>query len=791
MQSRPLWLPPRARAALGAAVVFSALTLPAQATIRSGDWTGDFSIPAFDGHAYAGAILNGQYYVAGNFHWAGAVPVQNVARWNGSAWTPVAGGLPFPVSRLAVRGTELLAATSSGFPSNGPVMRFDGAWAALGSNLSGEARALLVNGEDVYAAGYLDIDDNAMNRVVRWDGAEWQPVGGAFDGGIQALAVYQGELYAGGDFGNVEGQPASRIARWDGAHWQPVGGGTDDRIGDAVSAFAVYGGRLIVGGSFTSLGGLPIHGIGAWNGATWDSLPETPRDAFVSDLEPDGNTLYIAGLFQVPNQWSAGLVMFDGQHWLLPDPYPGWRMSDLATENGAMISVGDASDLYGAGARLSQMPMRNVIVRDPTWRPLFAWKPGMRGLLGPGWTAVSALHAYQGSLLAGGYFEYAPGTDRWDYTGSLVRWTGDGWRPVGNLRGWVDRIASYGDRIVVGGSGFHSSNGTYTSVLVWDGQNWGDLGGPLEGAVFALTEWQGNLVAGGGVRLPGQPIWSGVAIHRSPGWTILGNLPVGGNSIVRDLATFGGELYAAGTNLGSSGTSRGLLRWNGKQWTPVPGAPDSPAACLLTRADGLWVGFSWGSSSVGSIWRWDGAHWTQMGDLSGNTSALGEAGGEVIAAGQLIHPLNGWISMARWTGTEWNPIPGGPDQSIQSMAAVGNDLYVGGAFQRTALQQSEGLARWSFVPEVILPSIPSIETRPSPVRDQITFRLSATSAARAVVEIYDLHGARIATPVDESIPAGDTERSWAIPRSRMPAGVYFARVRIGSTTWGRRIVLVP
>src|SRR5262249_25989927 len=157
---------------------------------------------------------------------------------------------------------------------------------------------------------------------------------------------------------------------------------------------------------------------------------------------------------------------------------------------------------------------------------------------------VAALHLHRGEVYAGGYFEYAAAPPAWAYTGALARWTGDGWGPVdqGALRGWINTMASFGDQLVIGSSGL-SAGSARSSVLAWDGASWSDLGGPLEGYVTALTPWQGSLVAGGGVRVPGQTSWSGVAIHRGQGWWILGEPLVTDQTSVNALAVFRDQLF--------------------------------------------------------------------------------------------------------------------------------------------------------------------------------------------------------------------------------------------------------
>jgi hypothetical protein len=387
-----------------AAVLLAALATPSVAAIRTGAWTGDFSIPAFDGPVRAAAIQNGQYFVGGDFRWASGLSAQNVARWTGEAWAPVGGGLPAPVNRLAPWGADLLAATQSGVALSAPVMRWDGAvWRPFGSTLYGDAEALLVDGPDVYVAGALFQPQGTNgDRVLRWDGAAWQPIGGTFDGRILSLALYQGELYAGGEFLTAEDQFASRIARWDGAHWQSVGGGTDAGGSVAVNALMVYRGWLIAGGTFTGIGGRRIHGIAAWNGTEWDSLPDTPPDSWVTDLQVEGDLLHVAGVLQVPNFWAAGVVTFDGQTWNPPSPYPDWGIQDVALEDGVMIAVGYPSQISSGAPSYSRTPVRDVVVRDPTWRPLVAGKPSMRGLAGPSWTEVMALTRIAGSCTPAG-----------------------------------------------------------------------------------------------------------------------------------------------------------------------------------------------------------------------------------------------------------------------------------------------------------------------------------------------------------------------------------------------------
>jgi hypothetical protein len=96
-------------------------------------------------------------------------------------------------------------------------------------------------------------------RVMKWDGGScgrWVRI----DGRILALAIYQGDLYAGGEFPNAEDQYVSK--RW--AERTAAGGRRNQRGRKALrSGHWLYGGRLIAGGYFSSPGGVPARGVAA------------------------------------------------------------------------------------------------------------------------------------------------------------------------------------------------------------------------------------------------------------------------------------------------------------------------------------------------------------------------------------------------------------------------------------------------------------------------------------------------------------------------------------------------
>lgn len=120
-------------------------------------------------------------YVGGSFTMAGGVQTSNIARWDGSTWSPVGTGTNFSVWNLTVFN-------------------------------DGSGDALYASGEFTQAGG------GAASKVARWDGNAWSPLGAGMNNTVSALYGFDDgsgpALYAGGGFTTADGRPANRIARW-------------------------------------------------------------------------------------------------------------------------------------------------------------------------------------------------------------------------------------------------------------------------------------------------------------------------------------------------------------------------------------------------------------------------------------------------------------------------------------------------------------------------------------------------------------------------------------------------
>lgn len=149
----------------------------------------------------------------------------------------------------------------------------------MGGGFNSSVSTLASDGNVVYAGGGFTqiVGGGAANRIARWDGTNWAPLGPGVNGRVTAIALHQQSLYIGGEFASSGELGSStslpRVARWDGTAWQPLGSGVTG-IGSTVRSLTVAGDHLYVGGFFSNAGGKAAGSFAAWN------LAATPRPTY-------------------------------------------------------------------------------------------------------------------------------------------------------------------------------------------------------------------------------------------------------------------------------------------------------------------------------------------------------------------------------------------------------------------------------------------------------------------------------------------------------------------------------
>lgn len=726
-------------------------------------WSRGLGIPGagLGGNILCWAVYDdgrGPAVYAGGWFWAADDQVANgVARWNGSAWEPVGGGIRLTfaqeVRALAVyddgSGPALYAAGQfdriDGQPAAG-FARWDGrSWSALPGQVGFGIHRLLVGdtgqGPSLFAGGeFIRVGGIVTNNVARWDGS-WRPIGAGLPRPVHSLAFFDDgggqKLYAGVEF--QSGQTALR--RWDGAAWTQVPGAPTQLI----NALRVYddgnGAKLAAGGGFG-----PPSAVQSWDGLAWSSLGTL--SSIVQDLDllpgPGGSDLLVAAgmLFSADGVNPAGNVtVWDGSGWQTLGSPPG---TTTPIESMAVLDLGQGPDVYVGGfiGQAGSVLVRGAARWDgASWSGLGGAQHGLdRGV----YDLIVFDDGSGPALYAGGGFEFSGVVQ----ARGVARWNGTSWDEVGGGlqmgtgTGVAFDLTSFqsGDGPVLIAAGQFTVAGAVAArnIARWNGTAWSVLGpgifGGVVNAVQTFDDGLQQLLYAGGNFFPtsGQPgskiaAWNGV----SGTWSALpGELTTAGggiNTTVNDLALFddggGSVLYVAGDfDFAGRVPVDNLARWNGSTWQAAPfggltssdpftnaqvrrcWAVDAPAVggpALIVQG----TFDTAGSLAVDGLALLDASGWQAPGSFSRATIqsvATYDAG-----RGPELYALDSLAGLVRWDGLDWIPLASGPLENRPTTAGQpaarvlhgfddggGPALFVGGDFHKAGPLVSTNIARW-------------------------------------------------------------------------------------------------
>jgi len=275
--------------------------------------------------------------------------------------------------------------------------------------------------------------------VAAWDGALWTVLGIGMNERVMALAVYQGDLYAGGWFTSADGNAVNCLARWDGSAWQEVGNGVSGPA-PRVIAMKVHNGMLVLGGAFNIAGGTSgFNNLAMWDGLTWHTMTSGTSGRVVA-LAPYADSIFAGGLIATAGgNPASGIAQWSGASW---QPVPN-------------------------------QPLNGV--DDP----------------------VNSLAVYQGKLIAGGLFTHAAGIP----ANSIAQWDGATWSAMadgvtGNTP-TVNAMTEYDGNLIVGGRFTMAGTQSVTNIAQWDGSSWLAMVAGSNARLNALGTFGGEVVAGG------------------------------------------------------------------------------------------------------------------------------------------------------------------------------------------------------------------------------------------------------------------------------------------------------
>ena len=359
----------------------------------------------------------GDLYVGGDFHTAGQVAANRIARWDGANWHALGSGVSGPVRALAVSGTAVYvggAFTNAGGVNAANIARWDGVgWSALGAGISGPVNAIAIMGTEVLVGGsFASAGGVPANNLARWDGTRWFAAGNGVNGIVNALAVDGARVFVGGDFSAAGGTNANRIAWWDGIFWHPLGEGVDG----SVTAIAMKeNGEVFVGGQFTHAGIVEgANHVAKWNGHAWSALGNGVNGP-VRAIAIGNGEIYVGGGFNLAGgAWvkSAARWNEELQSWV-----PLLDRENSGVEGNVFVIALGRSQVYLGGFFNVGQARGVALLRRTSWSVLG------QGVGGP----IYAVAVDDNNVYVGGEFTFAGGA----LATNIARWDGEGWSALG------------------------------------------------------------------------------------------------------------------------------------------------------------------------------------------------------------------------------------------------------------------------------------------------------------------------------------------------------------------------
>ncbi len=682
---------------------------------------------------------DGQIVIGGSFTSVNDVPVTNLARINASGavdsvWTPNPDG---PVTALATAGTRLFVGgdfyyiggqfrNGLALLSTAGLVQVDPTWAPIPYTFPGlpAISALALDGTNLFVGGYFQSiggqsRSNIAKVTITGSGVAdsgWDPGANA---AVNALLVNGTDLYVGGSFTQIGGNTnRNRLAKLNttgngaaDASWNPsVDSSTPfPYAGSSVSKVVLNGSNLFVSGQFTNVGGLArvnlakvtASGGGAVN-ATWNPNADVNAGAFA--LATSGANLFVGGHFtQIGGQNATNLaaigtggsgslivnwaprvnapvnaLLVDGT-WLLTGGNFSLVNNNTIALGIAKLDLATAVSDEGFSTQVSAPGTVNAIVRQADgkiivggdfWlsgqvvRPHLArinadgtldgtWEPATDG-------TVNALAVTGTNLFVGGVFANIGGKSRNGLAKVDVGGTDlvdSAWNPGTTSSAEVYALAADAGKVYIGGRnlGINGQNSISFARASASGNgvadtNWTSV---ADGAVRSILISGTNVFVGGEFNtIHGQARPALARFNTTGNGTVdtSWNANVVGGYIYA-LALDNTSLFLGGYFGAVGGQNRGGLAKVSLVSTGVVDSAWNPAASFpygvvtaqaLAAANGnLYVGGIFGTNPM-------------------NLARIGAAGTGVVDTGW--HP---------------NPFTGG----VNALLSVGQDLYVGGAFQ--------------------------------------------------------------------------------------------------------------
>jgi hypothetical protein len=293
------------------------------------------------------------------------------------------------------------------------------------------------------------------------------------------------------------------------------------------------GGSLYVTGYIFMVDSMQINGIGVWDGTNWDSLRNSQiLDRSTYAIEKYKGKLYLSGLFDVSPGCSESLAFWSDTSWVQTTDKVCGGVYTFKIYNNELYLGGPFTQIGSMNANL-------IAKYDGTnFTPLSI--PSKAGGF-----SVQAIEFYQGQMYLGGNFY-----DTITGVNDLERFDGISYQPFGGNGlpsgfSFVSSMVVYKNELYIAGYFSVADGAPANSIMRWDGNQFHDVGGGVNGGILNMRIYNDELYVCGDFTFAGNQSINYLAKWNGNSWSSVINSILNIPNVY-DFLIIGNDLYITG-----------------------------------------------------------------------------------------------------------------------------------------------------------------------------------------------------------------------------------------------------